>query len=316
MNADENSIRKHAPNFVISAGTQVVLLVNKPLTPKGEGFRKPGAVGVVAACPARADGEYLIAFANGETVVASFEELALRRQEIDTELSDDGADYRPYVIYRCQVGSHAYGLAHETSDDDVRGFFLPPADRHWSLYAVPEQLELLEDGRDEVFWELEKFIRLCLKANPNVLELLWTPMVLEATELATELRSMRSVFLSKHVYKTYSGYVLSQFRRMKNRFDKTGAYKTKHAMHLIRLLISGIHALQTGEIRVDVGENRDLLLNIRDGEWSFDEVRKYALQLDDEFQTAFDRTTLPEQPDFSLANAFLIRARREAVDFN
>ncbi|MEZ4727824.1 MAG: nucleotidyltransferase domain-containing protein [Caldilineaceae bacterium] len=39
------------------------------------------------------------------------------------------------------VGSRAYGLAHEESDTDRRGVYLPPADLHWSLYGVPEQLE-------------------------------------------------------------------------------------------------------------------------------------------------------------------------------
>ena len=70
--------------------------------------------------------------------------------------------------------------------------------------------------RDEVYWELEKLLKLALKANPNVLETLWTPLVLEADETTRELRDRRSVFLSKHIYKTYSGYVLSQSRRMVN----------------------------------------------------------------------------------------------------
>ena len=101
-----------------------------------------------------------------------------------------------------------------------------------------------------MLWELEKFLRLALKANPNILEVLWTPIVLESTELGNRLRELRTAFLSKHLYKTYSGYVLSQFRRMKNRFDKDGQFKNKHAMHLLRLLFSGIHALKTGEIMI------------------------------------------------------------------
>ena len=59
--------------------------------------------------------------------------------------------------------------------------------------------------------------------------------------MGQELRTMRDAFLSKHLYKTYSGYVLSQFRRLRNSLDKKGTFKVKHAMHLIRLLWSGIH---------------------------------------------------------------------------
>ena len=62
------------------------------------------------------------------------------------------------------------------------------------------------------------------------------------------LRRLRGAFLSRHLYRTYSGYVLSQFKLMRRGFDATGAFRPKHAMHLIRLLHSGIHALTDGEI--------------------------------------------------------------------
>src|SRR5207253_2613365 len=45
------------------------------------------------------------------------------------------------VIYRCVIGSQAYGLAGEGSDIDRRGIYLPPADLHWSLYGVPGEVE-------------------------------------------------------------------------------------------------------------------------------------------------------------------------------
>ena len=175
-------------------------------------------------------------------------------------------------------------------------------------------MEFKEGERDEVYWEIEKFLRLALKANPNVLETLWTPLVPLADETAQELRAMRQAFLSKHVYKTYSGYVLSQFRRMANAFKEKGTYKPKHAMHLIRLLHSGIAALETGEIRIDVAEHREELLHIRNDGLPFDEVKRRALELDERFQAAFERTALPEQPDYRRVDDFLIRARRRMID--
>ena len=117
-----------------------------------------------------------------------------------------------------------------------------------------------------------------------------------------------------HVYKTYSGYVLSQFRRMANACKDKGTYKPKHAMHLIRLLHSGIAALQTGEIRIDVAEHREELLHIRNDGLPFEEVKRRALELDERFQQAFERTALPEQPDYQRVDDFLIRARRRMVD--
>ena len=313
------TIQMLSRNFVIPAGTQVVLQVTKAVTPgdtgssagqESSGFKKPGSVGVVVKCPPHNDLAYTLRFSDGSTVEATFDEIILRRQEIENLLVDNETDFRQHIIYRCQVGSRAFGLSTEDSDDDHRGIFLPPARCHWSLKKIPEQIESNDGQDDEVFWELEKFLKLALKANPNILETLWTPVVLESTPIADRLRDIRDAFLSKHLYKTYSGYVLSQFRRMKNSYEKTGTYKTKHAMHLLRLLHSGIGALNEGGIMIDVSSHRDHLLRVRSGEFSFEEVRQQALALDREFQVAFESTRLPEQPDFELIDQFLIDARR------
>ena len=312
MALEEHSFRHLLPTFIISPGTQVVLKADKP-QPDGT-VRPRGSVAVVAESPADNAHAYTLRFADGQTARAYFHELAIRRKEVEDQLAFTNEDLRPWIIYRCQVGSHAFGLATEESDDDIRGIYLPPARLHWSLFKLPEQLEFADAGRDEVYWELEKFLKLALKANPNVLETLWTPLVLHADETAQRLRDMREVFLTRYLYKTYSGYVLSQFRRMANAYAKTGKYKAKHAMHLIRLLYSGIEALRTGQIRIDVGQHRDELLAIKAGALSFEQARDRALELDREFQEASRRTTLPEQPDYRRVDEFLIGARRRTID--
>ena len=59
-------------------------------------------------------------------------------------------------------------------------------------------MEFADESKDEVYWELEKFLKLALKANPNVLETLWTPLVLHADEVAQRLRERsRSPLLPK-----------------------------------------------------------------------------------------------------------------------
>jgi predicted nucleotidyltransferase len=312
MALEEHSFRHLLPDFLIPTGTQVVLKADRTL-PDG-GLRSRGSVAVVIASPDDNRDPYTLRFADGQVLQAPFAELAIRRKEIDDQLVRSGENLRPYIIYRCQVGSRAFGLAGSDSDDDLRGVFLPPARLHWSLYTLPEQIESNEADRDEVYWELEKFLKLALKANPNVLETLWTPKVLEANDVARELRELREAFLSRHVYKTYSGYVLSQFRRMANAYQQTGSYKAKHAMHLVRLLYSGIEALRTGQIRVEVAEHRDELLAIKSGAWSFEQARTRALELDRDFQEAYQHTRLPEQPDYERVDDYLIRARRSMVD--
>ncbi len=317
MTQSPRKLRNLADDFVIPAGTQVVLLdshAHDGVVGEPARFKKPGSVGVVIKCPPHNGLPYLVRFADESEIEIPFNDLTLRRQEIENILGDvDQEEFKPNVIYRCKVGSKAFGLDNEDSDDDLRGIFLPPADRHWSLYKIPEQIEIKTELDDEVYWEIEKFFKLALKANPNILETLWTPIVLHSTPIGDKIRTNRSAFLSNHLYKTYSGYVLSQFRRMKNAFEKTGKYKNKHAMHLVRLLYSGISALRTGEIMVDVSEHRDQLLEIRNGKFEFEEIRQIALKLDREFQDAFENTSLPDQPNFELVDQMLIEARKSMV---
>jgi predicted nucleotidyltransferase len=182
---------------------------------------------------------------------------------------------------------------------------------HWSLFGVPEQLE--NDETQEAYWELQKFIVLALKANPNVLECLYSPIVEFATPLAEELLSIRKVFLSKLVFQTYSGYVASQFKKMQTDIRNQGRVKWKHVMHLIRLLISGIDVLREGELVVRVRDQRDQLLAIKQGEWTFAQADSYRKQLQVEFEHAFQQTSLPDRPDYERANCFLIEARRRAL---
>ncbi len=154
---------------------------------------------------------------------------------------------------------------------------------------------------------------LALKANPNVLECLYSPCVESATPLGRELLGLRDAFLSRLVYQTYNGYVLSQFRKLEQDLRARGAIKWKHAMHLIRLLLSGITVLREGFVPVRVDEYRDRLLRIRDGAMDWNDVNAWRLGLHRDFDAAFAATTLPEQPDYERANAFLIKARRSAL---
>lgn len=277
-----------------------------------------GTVAVIVETPADASHSYRVRFADGFEASlgrTGFVLLnAMQREGLDAAgLALADHDLTDRVIYRCVVGSRAYGLETGDSDVDVRGIYLPPAERHWSLFGVPEQLE--NAATDEVYWELQKFLVLALKANPNVLEVLHSPHVLHATPLADELLAMRRSFVSKLVFQTYNGYVMSQFRKMTQRRRAGKPPQWKHAMHLIRLLHAGIAALRTGVVPVRVDDrHRERLLAIRRGEVALDEVDAWRLDLHREFDAAYATSPLSDRPDYHAANAFLIRARRAALE--
>ncbi len=216
-----------------------------------------------------------------------------------------------YIIYRCIVGSRAYGLSHENSDTDRRGIYLPPANLHWSLTSLPGQLENKET--DEVYWELEKFLTLALGGNPTILECLYSPIVEMATPLAQELIDMRSVFLSKRVYHAYAGYAADQFAKQERLLESKATIKWKHAMHLIRLLRCGITVLKEGYVPVEVHDHRDRLLSIKRGDVPWEEIVAWQAELQEKAAAAYDATSLPDKPDTDRVEAFLIKARRSMV---
>lgn len=297
---------------VLSVGTRVVTRV--PLTAAGR-VLPAGSVGAIVRAPVDHLHAYGIRLADGTEVTVRRGQFAVLREVQNLEHPDsregDAFLLREHAIYRCVIGSRAYGLDDEASDTDRRGVYLPPAEMQWSLFGVPTQIEL--DAEQECYWELQRFLVLGLKANPNVLECLFTPMVEFASPIGQEMLDLRDALVSRLIYQTYNGYVISQFKKLAQDLRNRGEVRWKHAMHLIRLLHGGIAALQSGQIVVDVGAHREKLLAIRRGEVSWDEVEAMRRGLHEEFEAAFQTTRLPERPDYERVDVFLIRARRSMV---
>ena len=301
--------------LIFPVGTQVVALRNV-IAQNGRVLHPRGSVGVVVRAPGDLDHSYRVRFPDSVEEPLRPEELMILAQYKegpigDSQTSAARSNLYDRVIYRCIIGSRAYGLEGEQSDTDRRGVYLPPAELQWSLYGVPEQLECEET--QEAYWEIQKFLVLALKANPNVLECLYTPLVETKTPLAEELLQMRSIFLSRLVYQTYNGYVMSQFKKMQADIRHQGQVKWKHVMHLLRLLISGIRVLREGFVPVRVEEHREQLLAIKRGEMPWEETEKWRLALHGEFDRALVETKLPDRPDYEKANEFLVKARRAAL---
>lgn len=305
----------NSPNLIYSVGTQVVVL-KAVQGSNGKTAHPAGAVGVVVRSPRDRQHSYRVRFVDDFEAPLHHDNLMLLAEYKEGAINDSNKTLSTHglfdrVIYRCVVGSRAFGLDTDESDTDRRGIYLPPADLHWSLYGVPEQLE--NDESEECYWELQKFLVMALKGNPNILECLYTPLVEHTTPLAQELLDMREAFLSRLVYQTYNGYVMSQFKRLQSDLRNQGKVKPKHVMHLIRLLLSGIHVLREGFVPVDVGQHRERLFAIKTSQMPWDEIEAWRKQLHTEFDQALEDTNLPERPDYERANDFLVKARRLAV---
>jgi len=216
-------------------------------------------------------------------------------------------DLESFIIYRCVVGSRAYGLDNDESDTDRRGIYLAPAELHWSLFGAPEQFE--DNAEQSCYWELQKFIVMALRANPNILECLYSSIVEKVTPLGAELLAIRQGFLSQMIFQTFNGYAMSQFKKMEQDLRNHGEVRPKHTMHLLRLLLTGAATLREDHVPVRVEAQRERLLAVKRGELSWAEVDAWRKELHHDFEHALAETKLPERPDYEVANQFLIKAR-------
>ncbi|WJV49683.1 nucleotidyltransferase domain-containing protein [Streptomyces flavofungini] len=231
---------------------------------------------------------------------------------------------REHTIYACVMGSRAFGLATDGSDTDRRGVFLAPTPLFWRFEKPPTHVE---GPADEQFgWELERFCELALRANPNVLECLHSPLVEHVTDTGRELLALRPAFLSRQAHETFAlpqalNFVragetpsaLGQRKKLDADVRTHGAPRWKHAMHLLRLLMSCRDLLLTGELTIDVGDRREPLLAVKRGEVGWPEVEAWMARLAAEADAAAASTSLPLEPDRRRVEDFLYRARRASA---
>ncbi|TQL23355.1 DNA polymerase beta superfamily protein [Streptomyces sp. SLBN-134] len=216
-----------------------------------------------------------------------------------------------HTIYACVMGSRAFGLATEGSDTDRRGVFLAPTPLFWRFEKPPTHIE--GPAEEQFSWELERFCELALRANPNILECLHSPLVEHADATGRELLSLREAFLSRRVHLTFTRYAHGQRRKLEADARVHGAPRWKHAMHLLRLLTSARDLLRTGTLVIDVGERRAPLLAVKRGEVPWPEVESRMERLVEEGAEAARRSPLPEEPDRRRIEDFLLRTRRASA---
>jgi hypothetical protein len=134
-------------------------------------------------------------------------------------------------------------MARPDSDIDVRGVLIPPSEyfhgylKHFeqATESIPKNFEfngiafgdnlskhvgrsiLNEEKIDSVIYDIRKFCRLAADSNPSLLELLYADenCRIITSPLAELLLENRDLFLSIKAKWTYSGYAISQLKRIR-----------------------------------------------------------------------------------------------------
>ncbi len=114
------------------------------------------------------------------------------------------------ILLECISGSRAYNLDVRTSDIDIRGVFFMPKEKFFGRNYIPQ---IADDTNDIVFYEIGRFIDLLSKNNPNILELLETPLdkIISKHPIIDKIKTVD--FLSKKCKDTFGGYAFTQVRK-------------------------------------------------------------------------------------------------------
>lgn len=120
------------------------------------------------------------------------------------------------VLMLTKAGSHAYGMATPTSDLDIRGVCIPPKDYFLGFAKTFEQIEIKGDP-DVVIYDIRKFFRLAAECNPNIIEYLFVDQsdwVIKPAREWLQILEHRQAFVSRKAKHSFSGYALSQLKRI------------------------------------------------------------------------------------------------------
>ena len=235
------------------------------------------------------------------------------------------------LILKCYGGSITYGTNHADSDTDIKDIFIPPKE-YWIGLQNVRSVEHMSDEFDICYHSLRHFFDLAIKANPNILEMLYLRDNMYLTKdvpkhlrkFGQKLIDNRELFLTKKAKYTYMGYAFSQLHRM-DKLNKNAntnpkrvalvekhGFDTKNAMHLFRLLRTGLEILTTGELHVHRADKK-FLLEVKDGKYTYDEVIAEAKRYEGLMEEAVIKSDLPTKPDFNKIENLLIEIVEEVL---
>jgi predicted nucleotidyltransferase len=90
-------------------------------------------------------------------------------------------------------------------------------------------------------------------------------------------------------------------------------YDCKHAMHLVRLMRMGIEILETSNLSV-FRPDREELLRIRSGLWTFDQVVDYANESEQKMNSLYNTTKLPHSSNKVFLDCLCQKAVERYID--
>jgi len=124
-------------------------------------------------------------------------------------------------------GSRLYGTNRPESDEDFRGFVIPPYEYLLGMKHFNDQDV---EGADHKVYNLQRFFDLIKTGDPQCSEALFCPenKIVRITDIGREVIKNRHLFISNKIYNRIMGYSYSEWRKaMAVKVEIVGRTKTE-----------------------------------------------------------------------------------------
>lgn len=245
------------------------------------------------------------------------------RAVMDRVIGEEQGRRRHLVI--ALSGAHAYGFPSPDSDLDLKSIHVDPTETLLGLgHGEPhaDRMETIEGVEiDYTSNEIKPVLLGVLQGNGNYIErVLGVLQPYRAPELDS-LAPLVQRSLSRRLHRHYLGFATSQL--------KAAGTSAKKLLYVLRTALTGVHALRTGRIVIDVrelidehgfGSARELIEHKRAGEtielseeqgarWTEDVKRALRLLIE-----AYPISILPEEPEGAAdLGAWLLAERKKRL---
>lgn len=213
------------------------------------------------------------------------------------------------IVLEAITGSRAYNLHHAQSDTDKMGVFLSPTVEVAGLYWGQKDESWSDagpEGDDNTLHEVGKFLRLALKQNPTLIELLFMDTYEVLDEVGQGMVGLRSsIVYTEGIRSAYHGYAKAQLERVRREYPD---HKPKMARHCLRISRQANELLRTGEMSVSV-PNPQEYFDLSDMTFNkMDDI--LAKEIAGILET---QSVIRETPDTELVKDFLADVRRNYI---
>jgi uncharacterized protein len=220
------------------------------------------------------------------------------------------------LIHLFVGGSELHGAKiGKTDDTDIYGVYIEQPQEalgldsreHFVWSTAGNDRRNGPDDIDVTLYSLRKWAGMAAKGNATALHFLFAEPQEIPARTWHQVQANRALFLSRTSAKQFLGFADAQFKRLtgekgsgkkgqRPEYISAFGYDTKAAMHGLRLLYECTELMKSGKITLPRPE-RELLIEVRSGAWTFERVLAHAQRMFKGVEDAVARSPLPEKVD-------------------